>query len=135
MQPKALPDDAVGRLTDQLRQILIKQARAATPVTYKELAAHLGLMPPQTIHQLTNMLEQLMAQDAAAGQPLLATLCVGRLGPNMPRPGFFITAEELGLYKGPSEGPEAHDFHQRELARLFAMYRQLPEENGSEEGG
>lgn len=135
MQLKVLPDDAAGRLTDRLRQILIKQARAAAPVTYMELATYLGLMPPQTIHQLTFRLERLMAQDAAAGRPLLAALCVGRLGRNMPRPGFFITAEELGLYKGPSEGPEAHDFHQRELARLFAMYRQLPVETGPEESG
>lgn len=126
---QTLPDDDAGKLRDRLRQILIRQAQAATPVTYKELATHLGLMPPQTIQQLTCMLEQLMAQDAAAGRPLLAALCVGRLGRNLPRPGFFVTAEELGLYRGPAEGPEALDFHQRELAQLCTFYRQLPDEN------
>lgn len=83
----------------------------------------LGLMPPQTIHQLTCMLEQLMAQDTAAGQPLLAALCVGRLRRNLPGPGFFMTAKELGLYAGSPDGPEAREFHQRELARLYELYR------------
>lgn len=67
--------------------------------------------------QLTCMLEQLMAQDTAAA------LCVGRLRRNLPGPGFFMTAKELGLYAGSPDGPEAREFHQRELVRLYELYR------------
>ncbi|MFC3209031.1 MAG: hypothetical protein WA973_15515 [Mesorhizobium sp.] len=64
-----------------------------------------------------------MAEDAEAGDPLLAALCVGRLRHNMPAPGFFMVAEALGLFMSDPEGPEARDFHERELARVFGKYR------------
>jgi hypothetical protein len=115
--------DVAGSLMDQLRRILIEEARSGTLVTYRELADRLGLMPPQTILQLTGLLETLMAEDAAADQPLLAALCVGRLRHNLPAPGFFVTAETLGLFMGDPEGLEARDFHDRELAGVFSMYR------------
>ncbi|WP_200957784.1 hypothetical protein [Mesorhizobium sp. Root157] len=108
---------------DQLRRILIEEARSGALVTYRELAERLGLMPPQTILQLTGLLEVLMAEDAAADRPLLAALCVGRLRRNLPAPGFFVTAGMLGLFMGDPEGPEARDFHDRELAGVFSMYR------------
>lgn len=116
-------NDEAGKLMDGLRRVLIEQARTRTVVTYKELAGRLGLMPPQTIHQLTSLLERLMAEDAEAGDPLLAALCVGRLRHNMPAPGFFMVAEALGLFVGHPEGPEARDFHEGELARVFGKYR------------
>jgi hypothetical protein len=115
--------DVAGSLMEQLRRVLAEEARSGTLVTYRELAERLGLMPPQTIHQLTGLLEVLMAEDAAADRPLLAALCVGRLHRNLPAPGFFVTAEMLGLFMGDPEGPEAKDFHDRELARVFSMYR------------
>ena len=105
---------------DCLRRILVEQARTGTLVTYRELAGRLGLMPPQTIHQLTGLLEKSTAEDAEAGDPLLAALCVGRLRHNMPAPGFFMVAEALGLFMSDPEGPEARDFHERELARVLA---------------
>jgi hypothetical protein len=116
-------NDMAGDLMDQLRWALIEEARSGTLVTYRELAGCLGLMPPQTIHQLTGLLEVLMAEDAAADRPLLAALCVGRLRRNLPAPGFFVTAEMLGLFMGDPESPEAKDFHDRELAQVFSMYR------------
>ena len=113
-----------------LCQILVEQARARTLVRYKDLAERLGLTPPQTIRQLTGLLEQLMAEDAAAGRPLLAALCVGRLRRNLPAPGFFTTAEALGLFTGDPEGIGAQDFHERELARIFAIYRRSHDGSG-----
>ncbi|MGB3536679.1 MAG: hypothetical protein WBA42_00815 [Mesorhizobium sp.] len=116
-------NDMAGSLMDQLRRVLTEEARSRTLVTYRELAERLGLTPPQTIHQLTGLLEVLMAEDAAADRPLLAALCVGRLRRNLPAPGFFVTAEMLGLFMGDPEGPEAKDFHDRELAQVFSVYR------------
>ena len=102
---------------------MVELAQTETLATYKELADRLGLTAPQTIHQLTGLLERLMAEDAEAGDPLLAALCIGRLRGALPAPGFFTPAETLGLFMGNPEGPEARDFHERELARIFGMYR------------
>ncbi|AZO25874.1 hypothetical protein EJ070_24920 [Mesorhizobium sp. M1E.F.Ca.ET.045.02.1.1] len=112
-------------LKDRLRQILIELAQTETVVTYKNLAERLCLMPPQTIHRATDLLEKLMAEDAEAGRPLLAALCVGRLRNDLPAPGFFMTAQVLGLFSGAPEGPVARDFYMRELARVFDFYRQF----------
>jgi hypothetical protein len=125
MAPSSQPrNDEADTLKDCLRQILIEQARTGTLVTYRDLAGRLGLTPPQTIHRLTGLLEGLMVEDAEAGRPLLAALCVRRLRHNMPAPGFFMIAEALGLFVGEPEGPEAKNFHERELARVFPVYRQ-----------
>tara|TARA_R110002110_G_scaffold368014_2_gene577758 strand:- start:3071 stop:3427 length:357 start_codon:yes stop_codon:yes gene_type:complete len=110
-------------LKDQLRRILLDRVRTANLATYKGLADHLGLKPPQTIHRVTEALEILMAEDAAAGRPLLAALCVSRLEPGLPARGFFVAAQALGLFTGDPEGPEAHSFHARELERALDFYR------------
>ncbi|PKP69026.1 MAG: hypothetical protein CVT83_04730 [Alphaproteobacteria bacterium HGW-Alphaproteobacteria-5] len=110
-------------LKDDLRRILLDRVRTANPATYKGLADHLGLKPPQTIHRVTEALETLMAEDAAAGRPLLAALCVSRLEPGLPARGFFVAAEALGLFSGAPDGPEASAFHARELQRALDFYR------------
>lgn len=109
-------------LNDRIREVLIDQARTARPITYKELASRMGLVPPQTIHRVTQALEMLMAEDVAAARPLLATLCVSRLNANLPGRGFFALAETLGVFSGDPEGPEARAFHERELQRVLAFY-------------
>jgi len=118
-------NDDAHVLKDRLRRILIELAQTETVVTYRDLAERLGLMPPQTIRRAVGVLEKLMAEDAEAGRPLLAALCVGRLRHALPAPGFFMTAEALGLFAGAPEGPVARDFHVRELARAFDFYRQF----------
>ncbi|EXL07946.1 MAG: hypothetical protein WBA88_27075 [Pseudaminobacter sp.] len=123
MLPQPPANDEARKSMERLRRILVELAQTETLATYKELADRLGLTAPQTIHQLTGLLERLMAEDAEAGDPLLAALCIGRLRGALPAPGFFTTAETLGLFMGNPEGPEARDFHERELARIFGMYR------------
>lgn len=68
-------------------------AAAGETITYGELAKELGLR----IANLTAQLEQLMDLDGAYGKPFRAALLRQRLSPdNLPAPGFFLKAQELG---------------------------------------
>lgn len=110
-----MPDD-----TDlaRLREQLLAQVQAGSPVTYRDLAARMGLRPPQSIRRLAMMLEELMDEDRAAGAPFLAAICVSRLAHGLPQRGFFEKAAALGRFSGDPDGPEARQFHQQELVRL-----------------
>lgn len=121
--PELPPDSELSASKERLRRHLIGLAQAKRLTTYKELAGYLGLRPPQTIHRVTGLLEMLMAEDAKPGRPLLAAVCVGRLRGSLPAPGFFLAAGALGLFDGVPDGPQADEFHQRELGRLFDLYR------------
>ena len=109
-------------LKDDLRQVLIEQAQTECVATYRDLADRLGLESPQIIHRVTEALEILMVEDSQAGRPLLAALCVSRLGHGLPARGFFEIAQALGVFAGDPEGPQARDFHARELGRAFTFY-------------
>ena len=50
--------------------------------------------------------------------PLLAALVASRIRDGLPAPAFFALAKELGRYPGSDE----RDWHQVELARVFAKY-------------
>lgn len=68
-------------------------AAASETITYGGLARDLGLR----MADLTAQLEALMEQDAAQGKPFRAALLRQRLSPdNLPAPGFFLKAAELG---------------------------------------
>jgi hypothetical protein len=109
-------------LTELLRKTLTDQAKAGKRISYGDLAARLGLRPPQTIHRLTQSLERLMEEDAAAGRPLLAALCTSKARPGLPAPGFFAKARLLGIFSGDPEGPDAQAFHAAELRRAIVFY-------------
>src|SRR4051812_34404072 len=107
-------------LKEGLRQALMDQARTGQPTTYKELAARLGLEPPQTIHRVGEALEGLMEEDIAAGRPMLAALCVSRMQSGIPGRGFFLKAQVLGVFSGNPTSPEARAFHADELQRVLS---------------
>ena len=109
-------------LNAQLRAALTEQAKVGGPISYRDLAARLGLKPPQTIHRVALALESLMDEDAAADRPLLAALCIGKTQPGIPAPGFFLKAQALGLFPGDAAGPDAEAFHAHELQRAIAYY-------------
>ena len=115
-------------LKERLRQTLIDQAKTGSPTTYRELAARLGLEPPNTIRRIAEALENLMEDDVAAGRPILSALCVSKTGTGIPQPGFFRAAQTLGVFSGDSTGPEAHVFHARQLQRVLRHYQVLPRE-------
>jgi hypothetical protein len=109
-------------LIKALRKALIEQAKAGRTTTYRDLAAQIGLTPPQTIHRVALALEALMEEDAAAGRPLLAALCVSRVRPRLPAPGFFQKAKALGIFSGDAESSQAAEFYQNERRRALSYY-------------
>ncbi len=109
-------------LKDRLREELLKQARSGFPATYKILADRLELAPPNTIHRVAEALEQLMDEDIVAGRPLLAALAVSKIGPGIPARGFFLKAQDSGRFSGDPRGPEAFEFHARELQRALCFF-------------
>jgi hypothetical protein len=111
------------KLKERLRRALLDQAKTGTPTTYKELADRLGFEPPHTIHRLGEALEALMKDDVIANRPMLAALCVSKMWPAIPAPGFFLAANVLGVFSGEPTGPEARAFHADELQRVLSFYR------------
>jgi hypothetical protein len=98
------------------------QAKTGSPTTYGELANRLGLEPPYTIRRIIKALEGLMEEDVAAGRPMLSAICVSKTRSGIPQPGFFLTAEALGVFSGDPRGPEAFAFHACELQRVLSLY-------------
>ena len=87
-------------LAKRIRVYLQEIAAFAKPITYKVLAAELELMPPKTIHQVTDALECLMKEDAHAGHPFIAAFVISRARNELPAPGFFELAQQLGRFNG-----------------------------------
>lgn len=92
-----------------VRQLLTTAPEETLPMTYQQVAASLGLIPPRTIQQVAQALEQLMRDDAAAHQPFIAALVVSRRGEGMPAAGFFELAVALGRFPAdPAQYAEAY---------------------------
>jgi hypothetical protein len=88
-------------------------AAQQTTLGYGALARELGWR----MGDLTAALEALMAEDAAAGQPLRAVLVTARLTPGMPAAGFFLKAQELGVF----DGADPAAFVQGQREKLFRL--------------
>ncbi len=65
MSVEDYPPETLAR---RLRAHLQALATLRLPITYREVAKGLLLLPPNTIHQVTEALEQIMAEDAAADE-------------------------------------------------------------------
>jgi hypothetical protein len=120
MPPKD-PDQTAPRKTDHPAddsgwQIRAEMALATTAannrlITYAELAEAAGLTGRHRINRLTVWLEELIDSDAAANIPLRAARVISRARGGLPAPGFFMKCAALGLYDGPTDGPQAYSFH------------------------
>lgn len=76
-----------------LEDRLAALAAAGETITYGDLARELGLR----MGDLTARLEALMEEDASEGRPFRAAVLRQRLSQdNLPAPGFFHKAAELG---------------------------------------
>ncbi|MFN4037845.1 MAG: hypothetical protein ACK4IB_00790 [Erythrobacter sp.] len=108
----------------QLESLLITAARDQRVMTYAEVAKALALPPPYTIHKAAELIEALMRLHAAAGAPQLASLVVSKARSGLPAPGYFVLLQELGLYTGTGDGPEARAYHATAVAACFAAAAQ-----------
>ena len=79
-------------MSQALQARLAQLAAQGQTITYGALARDLGLR----MASLTAALEALMEADASAGLPLRAALCRGRLLADLPAPGFYLKAAQLG---------------------------------------
>ena len=119
-------------LAGHVRTYLRRVAARGEPITYKELAEALELVPPNTIHQVTEALEWLMQEDAANEHPFIAALVIGRARGGLPAPGFFDVARDLGRFDGNPSGSDAAASHGAmfDAAVAFCSVTDLTESGG-----
>ena len=78
----------------RLDEALAELAALGRTISYGDLARQLQLVP---LSRLTGALEAMMDTDAAARKPLRAALCRAKGSGDLPAPGFFLKALELGF--------------------------------------
>jgi hypothetical protein len=116
-----MEDNRSETLALRLRAHLQALASRRLPITYREVAKGLKLLPPNTIHQVTEALEQNMAEDAAADRPFIAAMVISKWRGGLPAPGFFDCAARLGRFTGDATGPDARVFHAAEFNAVLAL--------------
>ena len=114
--------EASSPLKARLREELLLQAELRLPISYVELAKHIGVSSQAAMVAIQNALEQLIDDDVNKGRPILAAVAVGGLEPGLPEPWFFWKVESYGLFAGDPVDVEAYAFHARELHRAFSFY-------------
>ena len=125
-------DNPSETLTRRLRAHLQALATRRLPITYREAAKGLLLLPPNTIHQVTEALEQIMAEDAAADRPFIAAMVISKWRDGLPAPGFFDCAARLGRFTGDATGPDARVFHAAEFNAALALWAPTSDARESE---
>ncbi len=123
------PSETLAR---RLRAHLQTLATRRLPITYRDAAKGLLLLPPNTIHQLTEALEQLMAEDAAADRPFIAAMVISKWRDGLPAPGFFDCAARLGRFAGDATGLDARVFHAVEFNAALALWAPTSDARESE---
>ena len=106
----------------RVRAFLENFAKRRIPITYRDLAKVLQILPPHSIHRVTEALERLMEEDAAANRPFIAALAISKVRGGLPAPGFFDCARRLGRFAGDPDGQDAWSFHAAELNSVFARW-------------
>ncbi len=90
------PLDRWEQAKDEMRQILIRRAKAGEPIAYSELVAQIGAlsMEPDS-YALAAMLGEISTDEDDAGRGMLSVLVVHKDGDMRPGSGFFELATEL----------------------------------------
>ncbi len=127
-----IDDNPTNALARRLRAHLQALATLRLPITYREVAKELLLLPPNTIHQVTEALEQIMAEDAAADRPFIAAMIISKWRDGLPAPGFFDCAARLGRFVGDATGPDARVFHAVEFNAALALWAPTSDSRESE---
>ncbi len=127
-----IDDNPTNALARRLRAHLEALAALRVPITYREAAKGLLLLPPNTIHQVTEALEQLMAEDAAADRPFIAAMVISKWRDGLPAPGFFDCAARLGRFVGDATGPDVRVFHAAEFNAALTLWAPTSDSRESE---
>ena len=106
----------------RVRAFLENCSERQIPITYRELAKALQIVPPHSIQRVTEALERLMEEDAAADRPFIAALAISKARGGLPAPGFLDCARRLGRFAGDADGQDAWSFHAAELNSVFARW-------------
>jgi hypothetical protein len=77
----------------EIMMVIKKESR----ITYNALATAAQMTGPHKIRRLTLWLEEIMAEDYHNGRPFRAAVVISKARNNLPAPGFFEKADELGL--------------------------------------
>lgn len=88
-------------------------------LTYRAVIERVGL-PSPAMQVLTAALEYLARLDAEAERPLRSALVVSQGASRLPRVGFFLHVQQLGLLEGEPDGLEAASWHSAEIARVYS---------------
>ena len=78
-------------------EVLHECARAQGTISYSELSERLrSIVIPHDGPEMTAMLDEVSIAEFKAGRGMLSVVVVHKIGDQMPGPGFFKTAKELG---------------------------------------
>ena len=80
-------DNPSETLARRLRAHLQALAPRRLPITYREAAKGLLLLPPNTMHQVTEEMDQIMAKEPAADRPFIVAMDRGKGAEGTAAPG------------------------------------------------
>ena len=105
---------------EEARQILIRHAREGRPIFYSKLTREMKAIPLDP-HEppLGQLLGEISREEHAAGRGMLSVLVVHKNGDQMPGPGFFTLALELG-----EQFSEKKEFWVRQFKKVIACWRE-----------
>jgi len=109
-------------LRSRLRQVLVEQALAHSPITYARLAERIGFRSGRAIKTIDSALEEMMEDDVQGNRPFLAAIALESIVPGIPPEWFFRKARSAGRFDGEPKGNEAYAFHAKQLQGAIHFY-------------
>ena len=108
-------------MNEELHNRLVSVARSGGYATYSEIAPLLGLdmASPADRTEIGRLLGEVSVFEHQLGHPLLSVIVIHRDN-NIPGPGFFQLAQDLGIY----DGNDDLLFFVREFQRVRDYWRQ-----------
>jgi len=107
----------------RMRKFLEQRALTSQCISYRDLAANLGVTQAPVIATVTALLEILMAEDVANDRPVLSALVVQKGGNSLPRPGFFEKLASLNVVDLNDSSFDKSVWHANELNKLKMYYQ------------
>jgi len=105
------------------RAVLEELAATGRTLNYREFASVMGIDISPVILTTTYLLEIIVREDFVAQRPVLSSVVIQKGKSGIPRKGFFMLLEELGLYQGDYDNAQAAQWHLNELKKLKLYYQ------------